>query len=105
MPMALPVTTAVRDPSQCLEDFVRAARRLVTEADVTLDFAELPPEDLGNWNSVTRVLMIRDAATRLDQLWMMQDLWWLLTIGPWATAGAIREPLLTLARLPREIET
>lgn len=93
-----PALTAqrLRDPHQCLDGLASVAKRLTIDLDVRIRHTQLPPDELGVWDSVTRTLCVRYGAPLEDQLWLLLQLWQLLVVGPCATHAAIYEPHLRL---------
>lgn len=95
--MTLAYSFAVRDPEQCLRGYIEARRRLIEDLNIGIvHVLHYPPGDVGDWDSVTRTLQIRKSAHIEDQIWIMQQVWTLLSIGAWAADAAIPQPILTL---------
>lgn len=95
---ASPVTP--RDLQEVVDGFRSVIQRL-TRLGVTIRYATLPHEDLGEWVTATRTLTIRSDATISDQLRLVLQCWVMLVVGLHATTGAIVEPLLTIVPTPR----
>jgi hypothetical protein len=100
--MQLARNYTLRDPQQCLAGFQAAQTRLVRDLHIAIDYVAYHGAELGEWDSITRTLRIRHGAELEDQLWLMQQLWMLLTVGPHAAHAAIRQPVLTIVPAPRE---
>lgn len=99
--MSLAATSPpVRDLSQCYTGFVRASRQLHEDLGVNIQMSPLPPQYLGDYDEAIGVLQLRESATLIDQIWVMRDLWWKLTVGAWASTGAVTAPLLYLVPTP-----
>lgn len=92
----------VRDPLQTLDGWSSVIRRLVDTYGVNVVFCELPPHQLGDWDSVSNRLLIRTDAYLCDQVWLLQQMWNYLAVGPHASAGARRQPVLSLVSDQRE---
>lgn len=95
---ASPVTP--RDLREVIDGFRSAIQRLI-RLGVTIRYAALPHEDLGEWVTATRTLTIRHDATISDQLRLALQCWVMLVDGLHATHGASIEPLLTIVPTPR----
>lgn len=90
-----------RSLDQCLDGFIDVLRRLSVEWGITVEHATLPPRDLGEFDPNTRTVRIRCDAPLEDQVWLLSDLWFILTFGPHATRTARRQSHLQLVPQPR----
>ena len=94
--MAHPLAEPTRDLPQCLDAWVDITSRLARSYGVRVHYHAMPVEDLGEWDPVTTTLDIRSDADLPQQVWILQELWRYLAIGPHASPAAVREPLLRL---------
>lgn len=95
--MAHPLAEPTRDLPQCLDAWVDITSRLARSYGVRVQYhTTMPDEDLGEWDPVTATFAIRADADLPQQVWILQELWRYLAIGPHASPTAIREPLLRL---------
>lgn len=99
MPQALPASPL--HLHQCLDGLASVTHRLSVELDVTITHSALPNGRLGDWHSGTRTMQIAEGATFTDEVWLLVQLWLLLSIGPAASAAAHPAPLLQLVPDPR----
>ena len=85
----------VRDPHQALAGWVSLIQ-LAGDYGITIAYVRATDDTLGEWDSTTCTIYIRDDASLLQQLWLLRELWWYVVVGPEASPSAERLPLLQL---------
>lgn len=100
--MTSAASPTVRDPQQCFDGLAEVMRRLAVDMDVTVEYATLPEDTVVDFDDGTRVLKLRTTATLHQQLYGLIQIWWLLTVGPWAAAAVRKQRHLYLIPQPRE---
>lgn len=95
--METALSEPLRDPEQCFKGWVNLVRLLATKYGVVIEFRKpAEPGVVGDWDSATRTLLVSPDATIAQQVWLFQQLWNYLAIGPHAAPTARRQPLLRL---------
>lgn len=87
-------------PQNLLIGWVQVAQRL-TELGINITHVPMPSTSLGELNEATSVLEVRDDADPEDQVWLLQQVWNWLAIGPHGSPFARVQPLLRLV-LPEQ---
>ena len=90
----------VRDPSQTLDAWAALARRLA-DYGVRIRFGVTPPGMHSDWDSVTKLLILREGIDLVDQVWLLQQYFNFIAMGPRSAPLAVRKPILTLVPAPR----
>ncbi|HLU75598.1 MAG TPA: hypothetical protein VKZ82_25715 [Nonomuraea sp.] len=91
-----------RHPQLALLGWAAIAYRLEATG-VSIEMAGLPEDTLGELDEEAGVLRIRQGAPLDDQMWLMQQAWNWIAIGPHATPFARVVPRLRLVEPPREL--
>lgn len=99
--MTQALTSRTPHPEVCLDGYVSVLHRLATEWAITVEHAPLPATQVGAFDPTSRTVQLRADAAIEDQLWLLVDLWFLLTIGRHSTSGARPQPHLYLVPAPR----
>lgn len=94
---------AIRNPPQALVGWVILVQRL-NDLGIRVVHVALPPHELGDLDTCAGVLRIRSDAEPDDQVWLLQQAWSALTIGPHACDGGKVQPLLYLVPAQRTTE-
>lgn len=84
-------------PRDTLNGFVDVLLHLVHQLGVVIDYTPMSDEHVAHWDPDAWTLRVRETASLEDQLWLMDDLRLLLTVGPYATS-AISCPTKQLPR-------
>lgn len=91
---------AMRRPQQAIREWAGLTARL-EEVGVCIEVATLPRDIVGELDEEAGVLRIRTDAPLDDQLWLLQQAWNWLAIGPHAAPSGQVVPRLRLVIPPQ----
>lgn len=94
-------SSPLRDPRQCLTGLAEVIRRLDAELDIHVTHAALPDHEIVDYDEPTGILKVRQTATPEQQVLALVQIWFLVTLGPWAAPAARRQPNLYLVPTQR----
>jgi hypothetical protein len=99
--MTTALATSARNPQECFDGFLSLIERLHGQLGVNVVYVPLG-DRLGRWDGPTHTVLIDRYACLEDQMWLLNQVWFLIAAGPSAIdEAATRDPRLTLVPTPR----